>query len=122
MGWSEAIQKRLQQAEAERRALVVSKPVQVVPDMIPRLLDHYREELNDLAAIAREHPEQARQTVRDLVGEITVTEENGELWAEMNDPAEGVAQTLLGKSTSMRMVAGACFVSHIRLRHKVRAA
>ena len=86
-GWSEALSNRLRQAEAERAHLQADL-AEALPNnagaMIPRLIEHYREQVSRLPAVISAEPATAREALSDLLGSITLTRDHcGAVWAQV---------------------------------------
>lgn len=115
VGVSQALRDRLASAEAERNALQAEIEAATIPApapaIVPGLVDRYRAAVADLPAIIRQRPAEAREALRELVGEVVITkEENGETWAELDSQA----------AVLLKAVAGARF--NIQKRRRIRLA
>ena len=85
-GWSSAIAERLKKAEAERKQLQAGtvEPVVMPPTMIPRLIERYRAKVSELPSLIENNPDQAREALAELLGEIELTRgEDGSVWAHV---------------------------------------
>lgn len=115
-GHSPALLARLQAAESERMSLESSglEKTPPAPDFDPaRAIAVYKRMLARLSEALREDRDRARQLLRDLLGEIRLTAEGPEVWAELEakEPARLlVAGSLLG------VVAETGFVIRKRIR------
>ena len=97
VGVSAALVQRLQAAEHELSELVMPAPA---PDFIPRLLDRYRNAIDNLRNVP-----QARTALADLLGEVPVVYDGVGLVAELG----GVYSGVIARVASVKVVAGAGF-------------
>jgi site-specific DNA recombinase len=87
-GWSEALRGRLRAAEAERRELLAAPTPEAAPAaVIPGLLDHYRAVVARLPQALRRAPDDAREALREILGEIRLARESGGIVAYVPDLA-----------------------------------
>ncbi len=107
---SPAVIQRLKVAEAELTA--IPQPAVVDLDLalaaLPRAIDRYREMVADLGNAVLRDVERAREVIREMVGEIRVTPENGHLIYEMG-LNETPLTALAGGASQIGVVAGAGF-------------
>lgn len=86
-GWSEALRERLRKAEAERKVLQddLTAGTEPVPTtVIPRLIDHYRDMVSNLPAMAQRDPQAAREALQELLGEVMLSkDQDGAVWARV---------------------------------------
>lgn len=109
-GISPALRERLQKAEAERAQLqqdLAAPAESISTTMIPRLVERYRDLVDRLPDIMRLKPAQARDALRGILGEITITREGREIWAEMRGA--------FGQIASINVVAGERFRIYRRI-------
>ncbi|RRQ22970.1 hypothetical protein D6C00_01045 [Thiohalobacter thiocyanaticus] len=100
-GGSQALLARLQTAEAERdqvrRELDQLPDQERLPDIIPGLIDRYREALDLLPEEMKDAPPEARQAVADMLGEVRIVADGDGFYAEVET------------GSLIRLVAGAGF-------------
>ncbi|HSH30043.1 MAG TPA: recombinase family protein [Thiohalobacter sp.] len=86
-GGSQALLTRLQTAEAERdevrRELDHLPDQERLPDIIPGLIDRYREMLDLLPEEMKDAPPEARQAVADMLGEVRILADGEAIYAEV---------------------------------------
>jgi site-specific DNA recombinase len=100
-GWSQAIGERLKAAEEERKRLLAAPAPQGAGKactVIPRLLDHYRAFIARLPELMRRTPDDAREALREMLGEVRLARESGGVVARIPDLA-----------ASLKLVAGVGF-------------
>jgi hypothetical protein len=87
-----------EKAETESALQQVPAPVTFLPDVIPALIQRWRElvlaieSLVDNAHATREDIEAARRNLRALVGTVTLRPRNGILWAHPSPNAKGFTE------------------------------
>jgi site-specific DNA recombinase len=104
----------LEQAEAERTRLIGTIKMRVskadkVATLLPRAAERYRAVVNDLGCLSKKHVAQAREQIRELVGEIRLTPTaDGYLEAVLTRRNEGVLKLAVGSKLN-NLVAGEGF-------------
>jgi site-specific DNA recombinase len=104
----------LEKAEAERTRLLETIKTQAtkadkIATLLPRAAERYRAVVNDLNRLSKTHVAQAREQIRELVGEIRlVPTTDGYLEAVMTGRYEGVLKLAVGSKLN-NMVAGEGF-------------
>ena len=111
---SPALAERLQTAEralAKLKATSAQPPKGSVQKMIPRIVDQYRELVDDLAeSLASVNIDRARAEIRKLVGDIQVNATPDEIRLEASEGAVEAALLRAAGERQVFMVAGAGFV------------
>ena len=108
-GVSPALKEKLGAAEAEREALQqAAKPVAIARG-IDDVMARYRRLIADLPASLQNATERSRRAVRMLTGGITLLEEGGTVYAELNASPERLLMASGG--TLLGMVAGTRYPS-----------
>ena len=104
----------LERAEAERARLhdaikTSAAKADKVTTLLPRAAERYRAVVNDLACLSKQHVAQAREQIRELVGEIRlVPMADGYLEAVLTGRLEGVLKLAVGAKLN-NLVAGEGF-------------
>jgi site-specific DNA recombinase len=104
----------LEKAEAERTRLLETIKTQAtkadkIATLLPRAAERYRAVVNDLNRLSKTHVAQAREQIRELVGEIRlVPTTDGYLEAVMTGRYKGVLKLAVGSKLN-NMVAGEGF-------------
>lgn len=81
-GWSAALRERLLKAETELAACGKAEPEEPAA-FIPRLLDQYREKVENLPQTLLAEPEAARAAIAELLGSVLLEADDGALYAEI---------------------------------------
>lgn len=116
VGVSAALAARLQALEAEQATLQARTPVQaqaVHERTIEDALARYKRQVLDLQAALADDLPRARELLRELLGEITLSEDREGVFAEIGQP--GQRQEVAAGGLSTGLVAGTRFCSQ-RLR------
>lgn len=114
-GWSQSLGERLQAAEGERarlRTLAARKAPG--PGSIDALKLHYKAILMRLGTELNADVPRARAALQELLGEVTLTEEAGKVYAGLETRPERLLMASGGEY--LGMVAGTCFGTQRRIR------
>lgn len=108
MGFNKALQDRLLQAQNERAMLSRPRPQ---TDRIDgaKVLAEYRRQLADLPGALKMDSGAAREALREVMGEVVLKPEGGEVWAVLDNPAG--AEILASGGVSPIRVAGGRFMN-----------
>jgi site-specific DNA recombinase len=101
--WSDAIAERLKSTEATCKSLRTELDRAVEPitlQLIPGLLDKYRQLVNDLPQTLARAPDEARAALKDIVGEIRLVQDGKAVYAEIS--AFGVIRNVVAGDRSGR--------------------
>lgn len=110
MGHSDALATRLALLEAERNALAARAPEPAVAAQeraIEDALARYKRQVMDLQAALTDDVAKARELLRELLGEITLTQDGEGVFAAIGQAAE--AANVANGDLSMGLVAGTRF-------------
>ena len=116
-GPSEAIKGRLRAAESARAALQTAQAPEAQGGAIPALLAAYRRMLADLRHSLERDTPKARELLRDLLGEIKLTQGQDGTFAELENDT---GRLLLAAGAIPNMVAGTRFGNQNRVRIRIR--
>jgi len=117
-GWSQSLAARLQAAEGERARLrTLADRRTPRPGSIDALQRHYKELLMRLGAELRADVPRARAALQELLGGITLTEEVGRVYAELETRPERLLMAAGGEY--LDLVAGIGFSFSYRRRIRI---
>lgn len=101
-GWSGALAERLKNAESERKRLqgeiTMAAPTAPPPvTVIPRLIEHYRARVAALPELLAERPDEAREALTELLGQVELTRgDDGSVWAHVANVGDVLLAVVAG--------------------------
>lgn len=122
VGVSDALAARLKAAEAEKAKLASQAPARpsaAAEQMIEDAMARYKRQILDLQGALRDDVASARALLRELLGEITLTQDGTGVYASIGNPAEA-QQVAAGNGEILGLVAGTRYFPRIRLGDSYR--